>query len=421
MVSARSCGIGWWLARLRTWLAAALLSGSLASCISVSPSPPSSPQATSSPTASPVAATFPILGPTTASSIVVPYTAWRAIAIPEPTPIVYGGSSVEAALAFGSGYLAVGQVNGGCCDASFSTDTHGVVWRSTDGLRWTMEARAKSFDLAHLTGIATDGRTVIIAGSLMLDSTYYPGQIDPKGAVWTSEDGQTWTRTTGMPTFSNVVHAAGAYLGVTQEPIPDPVWRSVDGRTWTPAAGPKELGPGTISDLIATPLGLIAVGSTETPAQATAVSWRSLDGRSWTRSSVQASLVGASMSRVAASGSMIVATGRGPDLARVWWSTDGLNWTADRDDVFGAPASSIDGLVSGSSGFVVSGTIDQDSPPFGVWASSDGRGWGIVESTLKDGGPSELCAIDRGSELTLFGVAFDAARGRAVPAAWAVR
>ena len=410
--------------RRRAAFALALVLLSSAACDS-STSPSSAPVAVSERPATPAATPASIPPAPRASTVppAVPYTDWTELAFPEPTPHVYGGSSVEAAIAFEGGYLAVGQVNGGCCDASFSTDTHGVIWRSSDGRAWSIEPRSKVFDLAHLSDIATDGRTIVISGTRMLDSTYYPGEVDPKGAVWTSDDGRTWTRFTGMPRFTAVVYGAGTFLGVTDEALPDLVWSSVDGRRWSPVSAGKALRPGAINDLVVTPLGISAVGSTDAiGGGAAGVSWRSLDGRTWIRSSDQPSLVGGTMTRVAAAGTSLVASGSGPDAAVVWWSTDGLIWAKVDGSVFGsAPILSVDGLTAGPRGLLAAGTISAESPSFGLWASQDGRAWAKLETPFQDGGPSQLSAIERGDGLIVFGDAYDPLKGRLVPAAWDVR
>ena len=368
----------------------------------------------------------PSVGPTAAFTASPPapiYASWAPLAFPEPTPHVYGGSGVAAAVAFRGAYVAVGGVNGGCCDGGFSTDTHGVVWRSSDGLAWTLEPRAAVFDLARISGLATDGRTLVAVGARMLDSTIEPGNVDPHGAAWTSTDGRTWTRVTGMPWLSSIVHAEGAFLALTESEVGTGIWRSVDGRSWSQVAGQGAFGPGIVQALAATPVGLVAVGwmGVDPDSQA-AVSWQSVDGVTWTRAPTQDSLDGASMTSIAVSGSTIVAVGDRPDAAAAWWSTDGLTWSPSGSSILDVTGGSVDRLVSGNRGLIATGIVEGTaSDTYPVWASADGRTWQEIDARLFGNGPTVSCAVDRGVALTVFGEGFDATVGREVPAAWDVR
>lgn len=404
-------------------LVAASLIAALAAC-GPTPAGPSSSPRSSAPATFAATPSASLSTPSPSPSPVAVYSHWQSLAVPEPLPHVYGGSMVEAAISFRGAYLAVGFVNGGCCDGSFSTDTRGVVWSSTDGLSWSLEPRAATFDLAHLTGLATDGRLVVAIGFQNLDSRAMPGSVDSRGAVWTSTDGRTWTRVTGVPRFSSVVQADGAFLASAFETVGPEIWRSADGRSWHRLAGPDVLGTGTLEQLVATPVGIVAVGWTGSdPDRQAAVSWRSLDGLSWTRAPAQASLEGAAMTKVAVSGGAIVAVGLRPDSAAAWWSTDGLTWTRSDETTMSSPGRSLFTLVAGAEGFITSGVIEHgsDMPTYPVWASRDGRTWGLIDAPLVGNGPSIRCAVDRGTGLTVFGDGFDLPAGGEVPAAWDVR
>jgi len=349
------------------------------------------------------------------------FTSWAPLTLPEPRPHVFGGSSVAAAVAFQGGYLAVGGVHGGCCTGGFTHDTHGVVWRSGDGLAWDLDPTDPVFDLAALQGLATDGRRLVAIGALMLDSTEYPGDADPHGAAWVSDDGRTWELVEDLPLFETIVAIDGAFAAL---PFPDAgaeIWRSVDGRTWTRTSTWQELGPGVIRDMIPAPVGVVAVGSADDASgSTTGVSWLSVDGTHWRRAPNQVSLLGVSLAQVVVSGSVLVALGRGPMADVLAWSEDGLTWTRVIEQPL-ADGFSLEAVFGSARGFVVSGSheVGDESVPF-VWTSAGGRTWVAVDAPA-DAGPGELVALDRGGSLTVFGERLDQAVERRVPTAWDVR
>ncbi|MBI3750235.1 MAG: hypothetical protein HY263_01095 [Chloroflexi bacterium] len=348
------------------------------------------------------------------------FTRLERLAFPEPLPHVYGGSDVRGAVQFGDGYVAVGEVNGGCCDGSFSTDTHGVVWRSADGLAWTLEPRAAVFDLARPMGLASDGHRLVAIGVTITDAD---GQTVDHGAVWVSDDGQAWQRGPAVPFFTAVVAATDGFVAAADGSDGPEMWASPDGLHWSIAATSSTLGQGSIRAMSMTPAGIVAVGSGSPGSQSTnvAVAWRSTDGVHWTRATPGPWSSNATMSMIAVSGSSIVAVGT--DLAAaaaLWRSVDGLTWTREPSAPIGDTGASIWGIIAGSRGFLVVGSIEGNLPRRIVWQSADGVAWTELE-TPDDFRADMARGIQAGDDLVLFTMGFDAAAGRAIPQAWSVR
>ena len=380
------------------------------------PSPttvPPTPARTASPT--------PSLQPTPNADAGL-FGAWARLAIPEPLPHVFGGSAVRAAVAFGGGYVAVGGVNGGCCTGSFTHETHGAVWRSTDGLAWELEPNDPVFDLAWLTDLETDGRRLVAAGVRRLPSTAIPGDTEPHGATWSSGDGVNWEVVRDAPIFTALVATAGGFIGAADGDAGPELWRSLDGGSWDRVAG-AELGRGVVRDLVVTPSGIVAVGWVESAAGArSAVSWRSTDGLAWRRSGGQASLAGAAMSAVAVSGRRLVAIGEGDAVAGLWWSDDGLAWTRVNDGPMVDLATTLAAVLATPAGFLLAGSLasTEDSIPK-LWTSADGRSWTSLPVPEGVFGADVTAAVARGDALTVFQSSWNADASRPIPTAWDVR
>ena len=386
---------------------------------STSPVGPSeSPQASSpGPSGVPIPTISPGASPTAPAT---GFTQWQQLDFPEPLPHVYGGSDVAAAAKAGDLYVAVGSVNGGCCDGAFSTDSHGVVWRSTDGVTWTLEARTAVFDLAHLRGLASDGHRLVAIGTTITDDA---GQAAHHGAVWVSDDGRDWARQAVVPEFVAVAATASGFVAAADGSDGPEVWSSPDGLAWSIVATSTVLGQGQVRAMAATPVGVVAVGS-GSPADAssqTAAAWRSADGTHWTRATAQPWFSNASMDDIAVSGSAIVASGNDVGTgAAVWRSVDGLAWTRVLSGPLAVAGTSILGIVAGRSGFIVAGSIEGNIPGRVAWQSTTGTDWSELDAPA-DLKVDRLTGIQAGDSLVVFTRAFDEHLGRALARVWAVR
>lgn len=143
--------------------------------------------------------------------------------------------------------------------ASFAESTVATLYTSTDGETWEAvdDARARVFDNG---GIAT-----VIArsdGSLLAVGSSPGGELTPTAAMWTSDDGLTWTlvspRGEGFEDCSatDVTAVPGGYAAVGTchggERARLAVWSSADGVTWSPPVLPPDSTgdtPGSVGDV----------------------------------------------------------------------------------------------------------------------------------------------------------------------------
>jgi hypothetical protein len=303
---------------------------------------------------------------------------------PDPTGTfrnTAGSQKLNGVVASTEGFMAVG-----------SDGEAAAVWVSTDGLEWA-EARHDpgAFDEGgpqFMRSVAKHGKTIVAVGgrgfgggreaagwylatdgvwrratvrsssgqptadALMRDVAWVGGRLvavgtaraskaSPAGydaAVWTSDDGQVWTRLSttdvdarcnnGSCTGDQSMYSVAAdgrsavavgLAGVSQCERRAAVWRSVDhGSTWRRVLNAKELdGKGMHMNAVApTGDGFIAVGSQDCAERQRAAVWVSPDGSSWRPVSIKGlsgweSMAGAALSPQRG----VIAGSRGDKLA----------------------------------------------------------------------------------------------------------
>ena len=133
----------------------------------------------------------------------------------------------------------------------------GAIWSSNDGLRWYRT----TFSASHWPlSIATTPEGFLALGGIPQPS----GESRP--ALWTSADGLAWAGPTLLPVESDGLHLAAGPGGIV---IPGPVgtgaspgdWISADGKTWT-----KEILPGALALDAVAPLGTGFFASARDPS-----------------------------------------------------------------------------------------------------------------------------------------------------------
>ena len=209
------------------------------------------------------------------------------------------GRQYDAVTAGGPGYVAVGyDISGGFpqvpADASIVT--------SGDGSTWTPVAANPGFKAATMGGVAAAGATLVVVGQA---SNGAP-------AVWTSSDGQTWSRaaTSGLPTDAEVRDVAGGGPGVIavgREGGNAASWTSTDGRTWRQGPPSGALAGARMLHIVTTSRRFIAVG---TVSDGSGAAWTSPDGTSWTKLDLGESFAGATVGAVGEMGGRTVVFGR---------------------------------------------------------------------------------------------------------------
>jgi hypothetical protein len=267
--------------------------------------------------------------------------------------------------------------------AEIDTDVDAAVWQSDDGVTWTRVVNESDVfggdTMRHnMNAVVAGGPGFVAVGIEGFDYT---------GFAYSTPDG-TGTQTTG---FENVTENAAA------------VWTSPDGETWTRVVGEPSLshsggdveGWATMVDIVATDAGLVAVGRDSwDPApdlgwRQFAAVWRSFDGLSWYRSGDPGELGYADMRGVTATGNgYVVAVGSwysAMDVitARMWSSQDNGDtwfqiWGDDKTVYGGKPESSeeaeafgpasIEAVTSLGGGAIAVGDMGGDAAVWvGVW------------------------------------------------------
>lgn len=247
------------------------------------------------------------------------------------------------------------------------------------------------------------------------------GKEHQTAAVWTSPDGQVWSRVPhdeavfadGWMWMNDVVETGDGLVAVGRDEgrTRGAAWTSRDGEQWTRVA---HEGSG-LDDEVSSHLhavsaggpGLVAVGAILTSELAV---WTSTDASSWVRvDPPEGAGSGQLLNDVIAAGPGFVAVGSDQMLGAglVWTSPDGLSWTrvAHDDAVFGSGDERLVMLsvAEAQEGLVAVG-IDRTSELPVVWTSEDGLAWqrladdpfeGDVEVAAISAGGGGLVAVGR--------------------------
>ena len=300
--------------------------------------------------------------------------------MPIAVPGVYAGNVPNDVTVFNDRLVAVGGVNDGCCDASFSKRTRALVWISRDAAEWRLAPESDVFDLGHMVAVAANGTNIVAVGTLNLKSEEYPGAIDFRPAVWTSQDAQHWTVVRDVPALVDIVSGPTGFLAAAQTDAGPEIWASATGSDWDRVAGASELGTGEALRLVATDLGYLLLG-VDLDAEK-GLLWRSTDGASWDRVPSHEAFIGAHFEDGAAIGGRLIVVGwndNAPDKA--WTSVDGLSWEAAGDD-FGVENGTIRNAIVTNGTLLVTGldwgAVDVGPPPMASWTSVDGVTWARV-------------------------------------------
>ena len=385
------------------------------------PSPTATPAPTTIPTATPAPTTTPSPAATPAATPAFgpPGDTWLDARVPAK---VSGrpAARIEATTTWGKGFVAVGR---GCfydkrqrCEA--------IVWTSTNGRVWTRAPGQKALDPGFV--IPQSGPEVgmfdVATGTPGIVAIGYSARPDMQATAWFSADGRTWKRRLiGVPYASrvNAVTWTGRRFVIVGEDRSNlrswrdvatakaraAVWTSLDGLTWTRVKHTKALNAGGfidtmedpftggMSDVVAGPHGLVAVGSACRTAskQCTAAAWTSRDGLSWKRVSDLPAVLGVAEAVAVAdtsAGSTFVAVGRRscaetvlaelPDCtALVLTSPDALTWSR-RSFSQGGDLRTITWIGDRFLATAPDG-------PVSVWASRQGVEWAPADVR---GGPS---------------------------------
>jgi hypothetical protein len=253
-------------------------------------------------------------------------SAWTSHDVPTVDPV--GSWTRITAVADGPlGVLAGGSVGPELLDRTAR------FWRSTDGVTWTAVADDPAFAGAEVSAILPVDDGWLAIGRLGT------GQRSTGSLAWRSTDGAHWTGVDDQALAKGLVRSVvragdGSIVAVGSEAdeIGAWVWRSTDeGRSWVlEPEEPSRTHFGRkirMTDVIATPDGLLAVGNLVEVQFGTGVSWRSSDAVSWRESPNQPAMGQVEPSAVVAFGDRFVMVGTfgAPDnyIPRAWLSPPG--------------------------------------------------------------------------------------------------
>ncbi len=282
------------------------------------------------------------------------------------------GASLARVIAAGPGFVAVGQ-------RSYAGP--GIAWTSVDGSTWQ--------SATQVSGV-TQGRVLLALGA-------GPGNVVAIGPMCGGEcggafpivstDGMTWTSGHQMPPVAgfseakDVVWDGHGFIAVGDEIVnPNPVayvahvWTSTDGQTWRALPPTPALDHASMSSLVETATGFVAVGAVQDGQGFRGAAWTSPDGSSWQRALDSEAFDDAFLFAVVAGGPGLVAVGKGATGAAVWTSSDGSSWQRVPD----APSfqnAEMHAIAAGPAGLVA---VGYDEGGAAIWTSADGTTWARV-------------------------------------------
>ena len=253
-------------------------------------------------------------------------TSWTAAPRQDALLVPYAAGGMTSVAALGSGFVA-----GGYRDDPLHAASNAGVWRSEDGLTWTLDDGGGTFAGGRMWGIAVSGAgtdedpATIVAVGTDGDPNYGPA------AAWRWTAASGWQRARLEPDDGGAMRAVittdtgflAVGLGAGDQGAMS--WTSTDGMTWTAAqdqpAFHRFTNPVRMQSVVVSPGGFTAGGWRSDEAKGSAVIWASADGVHWT-ATWQTSFSGGEVDGVAVVDDRVVAVGRTgyPDWnnATVW-------------------------------------------------------------------------------------------------------
>ncbi len=255
-----------------------------------------------------------------------------------------------------------------------------AVWVSDDGVSWSRVPNE-----GDLVGGARE--KVIWDVMAVSDGFVAVGAEGSDAAVWTSQDGISWAQQSvdtfddvpGVQVMYAIAEGDGVLVAVGLDRASDnrlAVWTSIDGERWTRAdlTALDTLTNDGLSEVVWTGSRFVAVGVlTDTSAlEFDASVWTSVDGLTWEHATDdQPAFEGPGsqgVRTVDVVGDELVATG-----SSVWTSTDGLEWeraAQSTDDALASGEAFIGGIASAEDVVVAVGTTDLEAGPDAIQAAS---------------------------------------------------
>jgi hypothetical protein len=243
-------------------------------------------------------------------------------------PALSGGADRERAVAIVA--TRVGLLVGGSVGPELG-DRRARFWRSTDGALWEAVPDDSAFTGAEVVAI-----DALADGGYVALGHLGTGQRSTGSVAWRSADGVAWRRVDDPALAGGLANALATdadgslvAVGSDLDEREAVVWRSTDaGATWqrAPREDARLYEPYKIrmTDVVATPGGLVAVGNYVGLQYGTAASWLATSWETWTRSANYPVLGQGEMLAVARGGPGLVSVGSfgAPDnyIPTIWLS-----------------------------------------------------------------------------------------------------
>jgi hypothetical protein len=227
---------------------------------------------------------------------------WTAAAIPAAPDVPGDAIGVAAVSTAGDGWIAMGTENQPCeIDCDLAID-RAMVWVSADAVHWARQPDSPVLRRAAMTAVVRGGSGFVAVGRAPRDPASMTFPAD--AVVWTSADGQAWSRVPDSPVFQ------------------------------APVGTDQSFGAG-MTGVAAGPEGLVAVGTVLTQgAIGSALAWWSADAQTWSRAEGERFLYGQLFTVATVPGGFLATgpSGEQSCLGGIWSSTDGRSWACVASD-----------------------------------------------------------------------------------------
>lgn len=246
-------------------------------------------------------------------------TGWQRAPSQAPLAVADAAGGMTSVVPFDGGFVAAGYRD----DPSIA-HAAGAVWRSKDGLAWSLDEDGGAFAGGRIMGLAAAGDALVAVGTA-------GDQIRGPAAAW------RWTATTGwrratVPPGGGAMRAVVATasglvaVGVNAQDAGAAAWTSSDGSTWQAVADQPAFHfyqlPVRFQALTIVSGTLIAAGWRSDPGKGSSVVVTSPDGATWSAEPWQSSFSGGQVDGLATANGLVVAAGRAGypdnDTAAVW-------------------------------------------------------------------------------------------------------
>jgi len=257
------------------------------------------------------------------------------------------------------------------------------AWWSSDGNEWIQAPGAAVIPPRNGFAMAVNnGRLWLQGGAADVPPT------TPTNDVWSTADGETWTRATAnapfAPRFDQELFAMNGKLFMVGGQKPGigqygDIWSSVDGATWVQETANAAFTPHYEHQIVVFNGKAWLLGGKDNSHGANGQIWSSVNGVNWTLEGSQLAATGRYRHRAVVHDNRIWIvggeTGNYVPMGDVWYSSDGINWTQTTG--WGYTRSSNHGLASFDGKLWIYGGdgVNGETDSHQMWWSEQGTDW----------------------------------------------